>query len=69
MTYTTTRDQLIAALINEYELLTHDDYDPAIDMSHADYAQYVRDMSYNQLVAEATVDDIFTVDEFIANYG
>ena len=69
MTHSTTRDQLITALINEYELLTHDDYDPAIDMSHADYAQYVRDMSYDQLVAEATVDDIFTLDEFIANYG
>jgi len=68
MTHTTTREQLISALICEYEMLTHDSYDPD-DMSPAEFAEHVRSLSFDELVEEATVDDIFTLEEFILNYS
>ena len=63
---TYTRAQLIDALCVEYDYLCHDDFDPDVDMSPADYRDV---LSYDQLVAETTTDDIFTLDEFIYNHS
>ena len=67
MTYT--RDQLISALHSEYEFLCHDDFDPDVDMSPSEYLAQLQSMSLDDLIAETSTDDIFTVDEFIHNYG
>ena len=66
MTYT--RTQLINALANEYALLCCDDPQDH-DLSDSDYRVYLSKFTDQQLVAEATVDDEFTVDEFIHNYA
>ena len=67
MTYT--RDQLITALAAEYDYLCHDDFDPDVDMSPAEYLSYLQSLSLDDLIAETSTDDIYTVDEFIHNYG
>jgi hypothetical protein len=66
---TYTRAQLIDALCHEYDYLCHDDYDPDVDMSPAAYRASLDVLSHDQLVAETTTDDIYTLDEFIANHS
>ena len=67
MTYT--REQLITALAAEYDYLCHDDFDPDVDMSPAEHLSYLQSLSLDDLIAETSTDDIYTVDEFIHNYG
>lgn len=67
MTYT--REQLITALAAEYDYLCHDDFDPDVDMSPAEHLSYLQSLSLDDLIAETSTDGIYTVDEFIANYG
>ena len=70
MTITTyTRVQLIDALSHEYDYLCHDDFDPDNDMSSSEYRDYLDSLSYDQLVADTDTDDIYTLDEFIANHS
>ena len=66
---TYTRAQLIDALSHEYDYLCHDDYDPDNDMSPDDYRVMLNSLSHDQLVSETTTDDIYTLDEFIANHS
>ena len=66
---TYTRDQIIDALCLEYDYLCHDDFDPDVDMSPDDYRASLDVLSYDQLVSETTTDDIYTLDEFIANHS
>lgn len=47
-----TKEQLIAALCNEYEYLIHDDFDPEDDMSAEDYLESVKSLSLEQLKEE-----------------
>lgn len=63
MTYT--REQLINALSNEYSYLCHDDYDPDVDMTAAEFVNYLHTLSDSELINEADTDD---VDEFILSY-
>ncbi len=63
------RQQLIDALSSEYEFLCHDDFDPDIDMSPADYREKLASMSYDELVAETSTDEIYTLSEFVNNHG
>ena len=60
MTYN--RSQLIDALYREYEFLCHDDFDPDVDCTPAEYLDMLNTLSDDELVAEASDDDI---DEFI----
>ena len=64
MTYT--RDQLITALAAEFEHLSHDD---DADMSPAEYLASLQSMSLDQLIAETTTDDTFTLDDFMHAYA
>ena len=66
---TYTRSQLIDALCHEYDYLCHDDYDPDNDMSSSEYRDYLDSLSYDQLIADTDTDDIYTLDEFIANHS
>jgi len=63
MTYT--KDQLIEALYNEYMFLCHDDFDPDEDATPEEYLEMLKEMSYDELVEEANVDDDFNLDEYM----
>jgi len=66
MTYT--RDQLITALSAEYDHLCHDSIDDDA-MSPAEYRAALQSMSLDQLIAETTTDDVFTLDDFMHAYA
>jgi hypothetical protein len=67
MTYT--KDQLIEALYNEYMFLCHDDFDPDEDATPEEYLEMLKEMSYDELVEEANVDDDFNLDEYMKAWG
>lgn len=63
MTYT--NQQLIDALVAEWEFLIHDDFDPALDPTPEEYREIISDLTYDELVEETQTDDTFTLDEFM----
>ena len=67
MTYQ--KQQLIEALVKEYEYLCHDDFDPDVDPTPEQYLDSIKDLSYDELVEETQADDHFTLDEFIKAYS
>ena len=54
---TPTREQLIDALVKEYEYLCHDDYDPDEDLTPEEYLEMINTLSYEELVSETSADD------------
>ena len=64
-----TREQLISALVKEYEWLCHDDFDPEEDCTPEEYLDTIKDLSYDELVEETQTDDIFTLDQFMRTYS
>jgi hypothetical protein len=60
-----TREQLIDALVKEYEYLCHDDFDPDTDPTPEEYLDSIKDLSYDELVEETQTDDFFTLDLFM----
>ena len=67
MTYT--REQLINALVNEYEYLCHDDFDPDVDLTTEEYRLKIECYNDEDLINEASVDEYFTIDQFIRTYS
>ena len=63
MTYT--NEELITALVKEYEWLCHDDFDPDVDPTPEEYLDSIKDLSYDELVEETQTDDFFTLDLFM----
>ena len=66
---TYSHQQLVDALSAEYEFLCHDDYDPDVDMSPADYRADISKLSHSELVSRTDTDDIFTLSDFMSTYG
>ena len=65
-----TRQQLIDALVAEYEYLCHDDYDPDVDMSPDEHLAYLDSLSIEQLIDETDTDDKFyTLDDYMYNHS
>ena len=64
-----TTEQLINALVREYEYLCHDDFDPDVDPTPEQYLDSIKDLSYDELVKETQTDDHFTLAEFMNAYG
>jgi len=62
---TYTNEELIAALVKEYEWLCHDDFDPDNDPTPEEYLDSIKDLSYDELVEETQTDDFFTLDLFM----
>ena len=60
-----TNQQLIDALVKEYEYLCHDDFDPDNDPTPEEYLDSIKDLSYDELVEETQTDDFFTLDLFM----
>ena len=54
---TPTREQLIDALVKEYEYLCHDDFDPDEDLTPEEYLEMINTLSYEELVSETIADD------------
>ena len=61
---TPTREQLIDALVKEYEYLCHDDYDPDKDLTPEEYLEMINTFSYDELVS-ASADDL---EEYISTW-
>lgn len=60
--------QLVDALQNEWEYLIHDDFEEGVDMPLDEHLEYLKSLSHSQLVEECTCDDVYTLQEFIANH-
>ena len=66
MTYTT--EQLINALVAEWEYLCHDDPEPD-DLTPEEYRKDLEEYTYDELVEETGTDKGFTLDDFMEAYG
>ena len=67
---TYTKQQLVDALVHEYDYLCHDDFDPDVDMTSAQYVSYLNTLSVEQLIIETDTDDgVYTLDEFMHNHS
>ena len=66
MTYT--RDQLITALHHEYEFLCHDDFDPDVDATPAEYLDCLNTCTDDYLVTESCTDSTYTLDEYLTTW-
>ena len=64
-----TKEQLIEALINEYEYLCHDDFDPDEDITPEQYREQLVTFTVEQLVGETTTGEHYPLDLFMENYG
>ena len=58
MTHTQEELRLIEALYNEYVFLCHDDFDPDEDSTPEEYLDMLKEMTYDELVEEASADDL-----------
>ena len=56
------------ALINEYDYLCHDNFDPDNDLTVEQYTEYVNTLSRQDLIDSCSVDDEYTLEEYVANY-
>mgnify|MGYP000082167958 CR=1 FL=1 len=63
-----TKEQLIEALYQEYLFLCHDDFDPDEDPTPEEYLEMIKEMSYDELVEEASVDEEFTLEEYMKTW-
>ena len=61
--------QLVDALSAEYEWLCHDDFDPDVDMSPDDYRADISKLSHAELISKTDTNEIFTLSEFMSEYG
>jgi hypothetical protein len=52
------KEQLIEALYCEYVFLCHDDFDPDVDATPEEYLEMLKEMSEDELLEEASSDDI-----------
>ena len=63
------REQLIAALQHEYEFLIHDDFEPGVELTAAEYLDWLNTLSDSELVAETSTGKGYTLDEFMHNHS
>jgi hypothetical protein len=66
---TVNRSQLITALYNEYKFLCHDDFDADVDATPDEYLAMLNTLSDDELFAESSTDEHFTLDEFISTWS
>ena len=59
------RQHLIDALYHEYEFLCHDDFDPDVDATPADYLDMLHKLTDDELLAESSTDSDVSLDDFI----
>ena len=59
------RSHLISALYHEYEFLCHDDFDPDVDATPAEYLDMLHKLTDDELLAESSTDSDVSLDDFI----
>ena len=59
------KEQLIEALYREYEYLCHDDFDPDEDPTPKEYLEMLREMTYDELIEEASLDEEYTLEDYL----
>ena len=62
-----TKEQLIDALVREYDYLCHDDYDPDDDTPE-EYQLKLECYSVNELIEETSTGKGYTLEEFMENW-
>ena len=67
MTYT--KEQLVDALVAEWEYLCHDDYDPENDPTPEEFRESMEKLTVEQLIEETWTDEDFTLEEYMDRYG
>ena len=65
MTYT--KQQLIDALVAEWEYLCHDDYDPA-DATPEEYRGHLEYLTIEEFVEETCTDENYTLEDYMGNW-
>ena len=63
-----TKEQLIDALVHEWDYLCHDDYDPE-DPTPEEYRKDMEELTIEQLIEETSTGEGYTLDEFMENHG
>jgi len=61
--------KLIKALCKEYKYLCHDDFDPDEDLTPEEYLEMLKEMSYDELVEEANVDEEYTLEAYLETWS
>jgi len=64
-----TKQQLIDALVAEYDYLCHDDFDPDDDLTIEEYREMLKEMTFDELVKETSTGEEYTFDEFMNNWS
>ena len=63
-----TKEQLVDALVAEWEYLCHDDPDPD-DLSPEEYRKMAEELTIEELIEETDTDsEGFTLDEYMERY-
>ena len=63
-----TDSQIRAALINEYDFLCHEDFDPDNDMTVEQFTEFVNTLNREQLIDECSLDGEYTLEEYVSNH-
>ena len=64
-----TKEQLVDALVAEWEHLCHDDYDPENDPTSEEFRESMEKLTVEQLIEETWTDEEYTLDEYMDRYG
>ena len=59
-----TKEQLVDALVHEWEYLCHDDFDPE-DQAPEEYRKDMEKLTVEELIEETSTDDGFTLEDFM----
>ena len=59
-----TKEQLVDALVHEWEYLCHDDYDPQ-DLTPSQYRKEMEELTIEQLIEETDTGEGFTLEDFM----
>jgi hypothetical protein len=59
-----TKEQLVDALVHEWEYLCHDDYDPQ-DPTPEQYRKEMEELTIEELIEETDTDEEFTLEDFM----
>lgn len=62
-----TKQQLIDALVAEWEYLCHDDYDPS-DATPEEYRGHLEYLTTEELVEETCTDENYTLEDYMSNW-
>ena len=63
------KSKLINALLAEYEFLCHDDFDPDEDPTLQEYHKMLIEMSYDDLIEEASLDEEYTLEDYLGTWS